>query len=197
MDDDFSGGLSECSSGCESGWTVYFDEVSNSDNFQQHKLGFSSMDGYCHQINLQENYDQEDEDEEDEDLSMVSDASSPHFQNQEYGCDYNNYYYYNCNYHYNHVSSDDVIRKPKKKISCSDEKINQKKKNNLSFDDIETHDTATSPFFHFSKGNVGNNDNQDYGFSHFEEESIPKKHLGFYKSSKKGKSGSFLGRKRL
>ncbi|KAG5543662.1 hypothetical protein RHGRI_016426 [Rhododendron griersonianum] len=64
---------SECSSGCESGWTMYLDQSSNSaDQFQKaSSTGFKAAN--------EEEYD------EDEDLSMVSDASSGprHFQEDE------------------------------------------------------------------------------------------------------------------
>ncbi|CAK9143576.1 unnamed protein product [Ilex paraguariensis] len=60
---------SECSSGCESGWTMYLDQFSNSAE-QCHRVGEDCR-------SKGENVDEE---EEDEDLSMVSDASSgpPH-----------------------------------------------------------------------------------------------------------------------
>lgn len=54
---------SECSSGCESGWTTYLDQLSNSTNPYKNQ-------------NYQEKGGNVDDDEEDEDLSMVSDASS-------------------------------------------------------------------------------------------------------------------------
>ncbi|XP_019155889.1 PREDICTED: uncharacterized protein LOC109152693 [Ipomoea nil] len=65
---------SECSSGCQSGWTTYFDQNSNSED--QFNSRFHGEDhrggkmGFC---------------SEDEDLSMVSDASSgpPHFRGGE------------------------------------------------------------------------------------------------------------------
>ncbi|GFY85960.1 hypothetical protein Acr_04g0006980 [Actinidia rufa] len=64
--------ISECSSGCESGWTMYLDQSSNSgDHLQKSGCGYEAANV--------EDYD------EDEDLSMVSDASSgpPHFQEDE------------------------------------------------------------------------------------------------------------------
>lgn len=59
---------SECSSGCESGWTTYFDQLSNSTCPYTHNRQGKDHDR-----------DQQDI-EDDEDLSMVSDASSgpPH-----------------------------------------------------------------------------------------------------------------------
>lgn len=55
---------SECSSGCESGWTTYLDQFSDSTN--------PNMKNYV------QNYEERGRNlvEDDEDLSMVSDASS-------------------------------------------------------------------------------------------------------------------------
>ncbi|XP_038975462.1 uncharacterized protein LOC103711313 isoform X1 [Phoenix dactylifera] len=69
---------SECSSGCQSGWTMYLDqsyEPATSLPFQ--KAG-------C----IEQEEEMEEEEEEEEDLSMVSDASSgpPHFREEDYNC---------------------------------------------------------------------------------------------------------------
>ncbi|XP_022876761.1 uncharacterized protein LOC111394957 isoform X1 [Olea europaea var. sylvestris] len=60
---------SECSSGCESGWTLYLEHSSSS--FSQYSL--------AKKVKVS------DEEEENEDLSMVSDASSgpPHFHEED------------------------------------------------------------------------------------------------------------------
>lgn len=61
---------SECSSGCESGWTTYLDQSSNSAD-QYPKATNDKNDQWSRGVvNVNE------EDDEDEDLSMVSDASS-------------------------------------------------------------------------------------------------------------------------
>ncbi|KAL2489174.1 hypothetical protein Fot_42466 [Forsythia ovata] len=67
---------SECSSGCESGWTMYLDQHSNSTD-QYSKGAFDK-----HYQRKGTNHVNE---EEDEDLSMVSDASSgpPQFHKYE------------------------------------------------------------------------------------------------------------------
>ncbi|KAL1546886.1 protein SOB FIVE-LIKE 5-like [Salvia divinorum] len=64
---------SECSSGCESGWTTYLDHLSNSTNPYTH---YTQQDYQGKGTNYVHDHDQE----ADEDLSMVSDASSgpPH-----------------------------------------------------------------------------------------------------------------------
>ncbi|XP_011074344.1 uncharacterized protein LOC105159095 [Sesamum indicum] len=172
---------SECSSGCESGWTMYLDQHS------------SSTDPYSRAY--VQNYEEKGvyvnyEDEEDEDLSMVSDASSgpPHFH--EYGnCGVDTQYY-----GYSPPGSED---KKKTKQKSKSKETRTMKQQNLCLDD-----TASSPVYHFSQGNVPPSGShysvQQEGFSsaHFESESRSKKHLGFFKSSAKGKSGSLLGRKR-
>ncbi|KAF3435571.1 hypothetical protein FNV43_RR22660 [Rhamnella rubrinervis] len=68
---------SECSSGCESGWTVYFEQSFLSPNDSHHNKGNEFVNG---KSVLRTTH----EDEEEEDLSMVSDASSgpPHFQEE-------------------------------------------------------------------------------------------------------------------
>ena len=66
------------SGGCESGWTSYFDQSSNSKHQYQGFGGFA--DGEYTRL----------EEEQEEDLSMVSDASSgpPHYgEDGGYGCD--------------------------------------------------------------------------------------------------------------
>ncbi|RAL49422.1 hypothetical protein DM860_012855 [Cuscuta australis] len=93
MDYEISGGDSECSSGCESGWTVYFE---NSYVSPHHHPCHDDDDdgaflpmksGLCRKSHYEE-------EEEEEDLSMVSDASSgpPHFAEEDdcgnYGCGY-------------------------------------------------------------------------------------------------------------
>ncbi|KAL1540318.1 protein SOB FIVE-LIKE 2-like [Salvia divinorum] len=65
---------SDCTSGCESGWTTYLLHPSSSTNpYTRHTHQGKGANAHGHR-------DQEDEDNEDEDLSMVSDASSgpPH-----------------------------------------------------------------------------------------------------------------------
>lgn len=61
---------SECSSGCESGWTLYLQHSNASHSHRDTPF----IDGFC-----------EEEEEVDLDLSMVSDASSgpPHFPEDE------------------------------------------------------------------------------------------------------------------
>ncbi|KAI3465250.1 hypothetical protein Pfo_021913, partial [Paulownia fortunei] len=138
---------SELSSGCESGWTMYWDQLSNSiDPYSRDFV--QNYEGKGAQVN---------EDQEDEDLSMVSDASSgpPHLHGN----------YAGDSQFYGYASSVSEDKKKSKQKSKTKEPM-VKKQHNYCLDD-----TASSPIFHFSQG-----------------EPIPKKHLGFFKSSTKGKS---------
>lgn len=71
---------SECSSGCESGWTVYLEQSFLSPNVSHRNKG----NGFLNGKSALRAHDDDDAEEED-DLSMVSDASSgpPHFQEEE------------------------------------------------------------------------------------------------------------------
>ena len=75
---------SECSSGCQSGWTMYLDQSDEPPTSLPFKVAAS--------------IEQEGEEEEEEDLSMVSDASSgpPHFPEED-----ENHYYSHPNTCYN------------------------------------------------------------------------------------------------
>lgn len=118
---------SECSSGCESGWTRYLDQFSNTTD--PYGRGFGEGKG-----------EYVDEEQDDENLSMVSDASSgpPHFQ------EYQNYAFENQSY----GSCPSVSEEKKKNKQKSRAKETRgKKQQSLSFDD----DTASSPICHFSQ----------------------------------------------
>ncbi|MCD9643745.1 hypothetical protein HAX54_031414 [Datura stramonium] len=170
---------SECSSGCESGWTMYLDQLSN------------SADQYNRRDNhgiYKTEYVDEDQ-EEDEDMSMVSDASSgpPHFH-EEYCFDENGYIFY--------PSASENTKKAKEKRKTKEQNV---KKQNLYLDD-----TASSPF---SKDDRGYNDRTSMeivtGFSetHSKGKSVLGKHFGFLKTSVSGRSSSekssgLKGRKR-
>ncbi|PON65831.1 hypothetical protein PanWU01x14_113200 [Parasponia andersonii] len=80
---------SECSSGCESGWTLYLEQSSHSPN---RGSGFLDKSGnFCYKLKDKAGIEQVEELDEDEaeggeeDLSMVSDASSgpPHYSHQD------------------------------------------------------------------------------------------------------------------
>ncbi|KAA8528451.1 hypothetical protein F0562_035806 [Nyssa sinensis] len=172
--------ISGCSSGCESGWTNYLDQSSNSAD-QFHKFGGGMVD---------ENYrrkaaNEELEDEEDEDLSMVSDASSgpPHFHEDEDCSGETGYFCY----------ASEQAKKMKKKKKIKEHKGKQQH----SYLD----DTASSPILSFSKKNVAFSANEAsmenvLGFSQgnsatqFKGKSAFRKHFGFLQSSLPGKPAS-------
>ncbi|KAK9165359.1 hypothetical protein Scep_000550 [Stephania cephalantha] len=88
---------SECSSGCESGWTMYLDHSSSPNHFEREGDGFIGSGGFRCQGYKGKHVEEEEEEEEEEveeDLSMVSDASSgpPHLN--EYDQDYCDEYGY-------------------------------------------------------------------------------------------------------
>ncbi|KAL9271242.1 SOB FIVE-LIKE 5-like protein [Drosera capensis] len=147
---DYSG--SECSSGCESGWTSYFDESTHSPNqlqkgkskksaHENHKVG--GRNSICYHNGGKHD---EDEEEEEEDLSMVSDASSgPPTHSKDF------YYYQDCGSSEILPMKSDSKKTKKKKQNGGDQqrgKQQQQQQQQHSYLD----DTATSPAFdhHFS-----------------------------------------------
>ncbi|XP_062103214.1 protein SOB FIVE-LIKE 5 [Humulus lupulus] len=86
---------SECSSGCESGWTLYLEQSFLSNKKGSGFLRKSSNFGYTLRDKAGIEQVNEEIDEEEEDLSMVSDASSgpPHYfhhHGQDQQVDYSN-----------------------------------------------------------------------------------------------------------
>lgn len=116
-------GSSECSSGCESGWTLYLDDHSFNPS-QSHTTANSLAwddEFCCYEKNKEDKKTQSDE----EDLSMVSDASSgppSHF---------------NAPQHYSVSQTPKLTNRSKKR-----QKVQE---NNNILDD-----TASSPLFDFS-----------------------------------------------
>ncbi|CAI9753499.1 unnamed protein product [Fraxinus pennsylvanica] len=168
---------SECSSGCESGWTMYFDQFSNYSGQDNPGFGrpvdeYYGKGGYAN------------DDTEGEDLSMVSDASSgPPILEYEYE------------------------KSPVGRQTKSKQKKKTKEQQNLYHDDTASspffhfsQDNVGS----FSNQNLKEHVpyfSQGASAANFEGESNRKKHLNFLKSSLKGKSASgksegFLGRKK-
>ncbi|XP_073032458.1 protein SOB FIVE-LIKE 5-like [Primulina eburnea] len=162
---------SECSSGCESGWTMYLDQTSN----------FTGK--YTRVLVKNVNPDQE-----DEDLSMVSDASSgpPQFQEHENYAGGKNLQLF---HGYDESSMTENKRKSKQNKSIATELTRVKKQESFGLND-----TATSPLPHFAQDNLAPSGHlQEFSA---EGEPITKKHSGFFKSSTKGKSSTLLGRKK-
>nr|XP_004238083.1 uncharacterized protein LOC101256378 [Solanum lycopersicum] len=186
----FSG--SECSSGCESGWTMYLDQFSE-DQYNNNRRDISHNNIPPYGINYKTEYVNDDEEEEeDEDMSMVSDASSgpPHFH-EDYCFDENGYIFY--------PSASQNTQKNKEKRKINEQKV---KKQSIYLDD-----TASSPFSNFPKDERCYNDRTSMemvtGFSetHSKGKSVLGKHFGFLKTSVSGrtsseKSSGLKGRKR-
>ncbi|XP_012851668.1 PREDICTED: uncharacterized protein LOC105971365 [Erythranthe guttata] len=117
---------SECSNGCESGWTMYWNQLSNNSTSDLYTADFATQSKL--------GYYQQQQEEGDEDLSMVSDASSaapPHLK---------------------HAALPEYIKKKSKNKITRKQKETRpdynKKQNHHSFC---LDDTATSSIFHFSQ----------------------------------------------
>lgn len=175
---------SECSSGCESGWTLYLEHSFLSADPLHRGSGF--VDG-----EVKRGKDEaEEEEEEEEDLSMVSDASSgpPHFQEDEGYCNDDN----GCFYPHSMAATLVKNNGKRQKIRTHRGRVEQE---DPSFLD----DTASSPLFNFSKNNgftLNNNQasmesvldfSQGFSTTHFKGRSAAfQKHLGLLHSSMSG-----------
>lgn len=162
-------GNSECSSGCESGWTLYLE---------------NSYLNSCKGEKSLKQKQEETEEEEEEDLSMVSDASSgpPNFHQEE---EYGHNTIINGGHYYAPISN------PKRQ-KAKDKKQKQKQKQLSVLDD-----TASSPIFDFSNNNFSNINNnntksvennvldfsQGYSATHFQGRSTYQEHYGYFQSS--------------
>lgn len=175
---------SECSSGCESGWTLYLEQSFLSQHPSASHRGNSN--GFCEEYKEKRcSYSNEDDEEEEEDQSMVSDASSgpPHFNEDEV---YNGCFY---------PPSKDVKtlkfggkkQKIKEKGRCG---VQDQQQQQPSFLD----DTASSPFlqnnFMVSNNQASGDSVLDFsqGFSstHFQGRSAYQDHYGFIQSTLPG-----------
>ncbi|XP_009614131.1 protein SOB FIVE-LIKE 5-like [Nicotiana tabacum] len=127
---------SECSSGCESGWTLYLE---NSVLPPITSCNANKFSPFC-EAEKSVKTEQDEEEEEEEDLSMVSDASSgpPHFneEDQDYGHNNNGFIF--------HAPINATLPKNNPKR----QKAKGKKQQTSALDD-----TASSPFFDFSNNN--------------------------------------------
>ncbi|KAK4340152.1 hypothetical protein RND71_041614 [Anisodus tanguticus] len=170
MDYGMLGADSECSSGCESGWTLYLEN-----SFLTSCKGNNFVNGED-----EKSLKQKQEEEEEEDLSMVSDASSgpPHFHQEE---DYGHNIINGCNYYA-------PISNPKS--NSKRQKATEKQQQQLSVLD----DTASSPIFDFSNNNFSINKNtksvenvldfsQGSSTTHFQGRSAYQEHYDYFQSS--------------
>ncbi|OIW11182.1 hypothetical protein TanjilG_15395 [Lupinus angustifolius] len=189
---------SECSSGCESGWTIYLNN-----SFLNHNP--SPFIGAQDDDDDNGFYDEEDkyiksksEEDQEEDWSMVSDASSgpPHFPQHDES--YNNFNAQQdinpgCFYSASKAASKRRSKK-KKKVKenqhLQDKQLQQQQQHLPSFLD----DTASSPLFDFSMNSISVSNQQisiesmvDYsqGFSatYFEGRFSLQDHFGFLQPS--------------
>ncbi|CAA0840718.1 Unknown protein [Striga hermonthica] len=173
---------------------MYLDQLSNSTDHHNYNHQYQDKNGQFVKEHDRVQHD------DDEDMSMISDASSgpPHFHPNDAtvavaaaadAVVYSQYYgYYTPSFY---EDTNNITNKSNAKESVS----RSKKHHNLCLDD-----TASSPIYDFSQDNVAPSSHeysQVYSGANLEGEySRTKKHFGFFKSSTKGKSGSFLGRKR-
>lgn len=138
---------SECSSGCESGWTNYLEQSYLSSN--PSNKGHRKSSGFCDEQYYTENKGKEEVVfvEEEEDLSMVSDASSgpPHFYEDFTNDD--NQYQYTSSKSANSLNQNGGKRHKTKEYRRSRRGARQDKEVPPSFLD----DTASSPLINFSK----------------------------------------------
>ncbi|CAN6554752.1 unnamed protein product [Malus baccata var. baccata] len=159
---------SECSSGCESGWTVYLE---HSNYLSRNQSASRSRDNNCKSkpdfCGKQVIHDEEGDDEE-EDQSMVSDASSgpPHFNEDEiYLDEKNNNNNYGCFYPPQISKDAGNLKFGRKK----QQRNNIKGKGRRSCGDQQQpsllDDTASSPVFNYSKNNFIVSNNQAFGDS--------------------------------
>ncbi|GMH17984.1 hypothetical protein Nepgr_019825 [Nepenthes gracilis] len=173
----------EWGSGCESGWTVYFDETFPPQN-QWQKNSSNRNAHQNHSVNSTHG-----EEDEEEDLSMVSDASSgpPHFQ------EYHDYYDPSVCYY---SSPSELVSK---KSDYKGKKGNEQRgKSKHSYLD----DTASSSAFSCSKRYVTPPDNQasidhvlglsqDFSTAQYQGNSADNdNHFGFWKSPPTKRSDS-------
>ncbi|KAG6576907.1 hypothetical protein SDJN03_24481, partial [Cucurbita argyrosperma subsp. sororia] len=155
---------SECSSGCESGWTLYLEQSFRSQGCLDHIVGgeeYWKAKG-------------SEEEEEEEDLSMVSDASSgpPHFIEDE-ACS-------------QEASKSATLGKRKGKKQRIQEHQCQGEPSSSFLDD-----TASSPALNYTANKFTNQASMEsfLGFSqtsHFEERSACTDHFGFLQASLSG-----------
>ncbi|XP_030485745.2 protein SOB FIVE-LIKE 5 [Cannabis sativa] len=183
----------QCSSGCESGWTLYLEQSFLSNRNGSGFVRKSSNFGY-NKVKDKDGIEQVNEEEEEEDLSMVSDASSGpshyfqhhHHHHQDQQVDYSNIN--TNNYEDNKpcffINNSSVSSSSGKRGSTHKINGGRKLRESCGTKDAFLDDTASSPLFNFSniEDLPGQTNNQtgsmesvlDYsqGFSatHFEEE---------------------------
>ncbi|XWS54668.1 hypothetical protein CRYUN_Cryun10bG0108200 [Craigia yunnanensis] len=181
---------SECSSGCESGWTNYLEQSFLFANPSHKGHGFKDRkSGFCDEHRENRGKEEVDDVVKEEDLSMVSDASSgpPHFYED------NSYFNDDNQYQYTASKGASFNKNGGKRQRNKEHRRRQEDQVLPSFLD----DTASSPLINFSKNNFAHTNTQasmetvfDYpqGFSatHFQGGPAFQDHFGFLQSSPSG-----------
>ncbi|XWS39852.1 hypothetical protein CRYUN_Cryun18bG0090300 [Craigia yunnanensis] len=184
---------SECSSGCESGWTNYLEQSFLSANPSHKGHGFKDRkSGFCdeHRENRgKEEVDDDDEVVEEEDLSMVSDASSglPHYYEDNGNFNDDNQYQYTAS------KAATLNKNGGKRHKNMEHRIRRKDQEQPSFLD----DTASSPLINFSENNFAHTNNQAsmesvfnypqrFSATHFQGGPAFQNHFVFLQSSPSG-----------
>ncbi|KAF5444294.1 hypothetical protein F2P56_036780 [Juglans regia] len=179
---------SECGSGCDSGWTLYFEHSFLSPNVSRRDAGLlNENSGFCDEYKHHKRAKEEskEEEQEEEDLSMVSDASSgpPHLPEDEgYFNDDNG-----CSYPASRAATLAKNGRKRQKIKQHRHSEDQEPTDFLD-------DTASSPVMNFSWNNFTLTNNQpsmesvldfSQGLSetYFERTSTFQDHFGFSESS--------------
>ncbi|XP_027365848.1 uncharacterized protein LOC113872468 [Abrus precatorius] len=181
---------SECSSGCESGWTLYLEHSFLNQNASHRDTRFiGGTEGFYEEEHKDKRV--KDENSREEDLSMISDASSgpPHFPDDE---PYFNEEVNGCFY-----SASKAVKLPKSGTKRQRVKVNPHNEDQHlpSF----LHDTASSHVFNFSPESFENNVtgsnpqtsigsmldySQGFSATYFEgRSSFQEEHFGFLQSS--------------
>ncbi|XP_065871835.1 protein SOB FIVE-LIKE 5-like isoform X2 [Euphorbia lathyris] len=167
---------SECTSGCESGWTLYLEQSFLSPATTSSRMVDITIaaGNFCgkKETDIQEQQQQED------DLSMLSDASSgpPHFNEDETYFNFDN----------NVGGGGGGGRK-----SCGGKRRKERVKSRSEKQEA-VDDTASSPAFNLSKSNfiLPNNNNpdysQDFSATHFEGRSAYQAQFGYVQPSQSG-----------
>ncbi|KAL3843842.1 hypothetical protein ACJIZ3_001245 [Penstemon smallii] len=173
----------ECSSGCESGWTLYLEDHSSIDFVDARKRINPSFSIKLKRSKQETEETEDEEEEEEEDLSMVSDASSgpPHFQQD------NNNNNNGCFYNFNIDPSLSINSLNRQKKIKEKNPTRQVKDRSSLLDD-----TASSPLFDFSsksytmtrsQHSVGNEYSQGYSSTQFEVRPQYQEQYDFFQSS--------------
>ncbi|MED6156866.1 hypothetical protein PIB30_018438 [Stylosanthes scabra] len=182
---------SECSSGVESGWTLYLEHsyINHNNNAYYHEEEEEEVEEGTEKRRNKKQHHEDSADEED--LSMLSDASSwPPHHDPNY---FNNNHQQN-NYYENHQNGSFSNSGSKSVKLSSSTKTKKNKVKEIQHMPSYLHDTASSHVFDFSPSKVDDSNQQTYtesmldcsqGFSatYFQRKSSCQEHFGFFQPS--------------